>query len=172
MPEVIQHAFFGFMRSIKSFVFTNISFSFCLLRKLFLSVALSIKMFRKNFLNFFTIALAILAYLKRDFSYLQIRLVFRWIAMFWQSGSYEIQGKWQCNITLKSIAICIKLLRNLPHFVVYSDSSYCLICLKSQFIMNGVACKRNENETVEVLKWLCSCVENGFLFLFGVAKRC
>ena len=59
-----------------------------------------------------------------------------------------MQGK----ITLPGIAICIKLPRNLPHFVVYSASSYCLICLKSQLIMNGVACKRNKNETVEVLK--------------------
>ena len=41
---------------------------------------------------------------------------------------------------------------NLPHFVVYSDSSCCLICLKSQLIMNGVACKRNKSETVEVQK--------------------
>ena len=49
--------------------------------------------------------------------------------------------------------ILIVILRcNLPHFVVYSASSYCLICLKSQLIMNGIACKRNENETVEVLK--------------------
>ena len=59
-----------------------------------------------------------------------------------------MQGK----ITLPGIAICIKLPCNLPHFVVYSDSSYCLICLKLQLIMNGVACKRNKNETVEVQK--------------------
>lgn len=41
---------------------------------------------------------------------------------------------------------------NLHQITLQFASFRCVFCLKSQLIMNGVACKRNKNETVEVLK--------------------
>jgi len=38
--------------------------------------------------------------------------------------------------------------------------------------MNGVTCQRDGNESVEVMKWLCTSAENAFLFLFGCVQKC
>ena len=71
-------------------------------------------------------------YSKRRSSSLQIRAVLEQFAIYWHSWSYESQGKWWSEITLKSHAICVKSTRNLLHFTLQLDVNSNVISVRWQ----------------------------------------